>query len=222
MSRTKLLLVTLSEHGQANTFLALLQELRTRRNIDVHVASYPELQKRVQEVVATQKLDIPNSVNTIFHALPGSTYKEIYTRDVDPSVSNFINFAHPPTSRSLQIYSNISTLVSIWSAEQFIDILNQVKSLIDEVSPDLIVVDFLFMPAREACRLSGRRWIISNPTQALEILKSSQPWLKWIWHYPAYVHTYFFPLYDADRVVKSLLRLPLSSLLEGHVFHNLY
>ena len=198
MSRTKLLLVTLSEHGQANTFLALLQELQSRQNIDIHIASYSELNKRIQKVVATRKLDIPNGVNTIFHALSGSTYKETYTRDVDPSAFDFTNFPHPPTSRSLQAFGKMSSLVTLWSAEQFIDTMNQVKSLINEVSPDLIVVDFLFMPAREACRLSGRKWIISNPTQALDILKTSQPWLKWIWHYPAYVHTYFLALCDAD------------------------
>ena len=217
MSRTKLLLITLSEYGQANTMLAFLQELQTRQleNIDVHVASYPELQKRVQKVVATQKPDTQNGVHTTFHPLSGSTYTEMYTR-VNPTS----NFAHLPTSKSLQALRKILSFMTLWSAEQYIDAMNQVGSLIDKVSPDLIVVDIIFMPAREACRLSGRKWIINNPTQALDVLRTSQPWLKWIWHYPAYVHT--SSTCSADQVAKSLLRIPLSPLLEGHVFYNLY
>ena len=183
MSPTKLLLITLSEYGQSNTFLALLQELQTRQNVDVHFVSYSELQKRVQNVA--RKSDNPDAVSTTFHALSGATYKEIYTRDVDLSTKKYPDFVHPPTSKSLEVLHEMIYPINLWTEKEFIGTMNQVRGLIDKIEPDLILVDFMFMPAREACRLSGRKFIVNSPIQVLDFVRPLQPRLKWIWHYPA-------------------------------------
>ena len=57
----KILFLTNSESGQANTILVLALEALTRPQVEVHIASFPTLRRRVEKL----------SPNLNFHALDG-------------------------------------------------------------------------------------------------------------------------------------------------------
>ncbi|KAF9779593.1 hypothetical protein BJ322DRAFT_1167873 [Thelephora terrestris] len=55
-NRKTVLFLTVSEAGQSNSILALALELLTHPNIDSHIASFPILQKRVEQLSSTAKV----------------------------------------------------------------------------------------------------------------------------------------------------------------------
>ena len=63
----KILFLTNAESGQANTILAMALEASTRPHVEVHIASFPVLEQRVQRL----------SPNLQFHPLDGKDYIEM-------------------------------------------------------------------------------------------------------------------------------------------------
>ncbi|KAF9783703.1 hypothetical protein BJ322DRAFT_1196570 [Thelephora terrestris] len=55
-NRKTVLFLTVSEAGQSNSILALALELLTHPNIDSHIASFPILRKRVEQLSSTAKV----------------------------------------------------------------------------------------------------------------------------------------------------------------------
>ena len=96
--RKPVLFVTNPEFGQCNTILALALELITHPNTDVHVASFPVLRKRAEElsssVRATEKAH-PNSSFT-FHEIGGMSFEEAFAS----KGLSVASFSHPPLARS--------------------------------------------------------------------------------------------------------------------------
>lgn len=188
----KILLFTLSEHGQTNPILAIMEELLLRGGHEVHVVSYVEVEKRVEDIAA------PLSSRPTFHCLTGPRYFELYdkkmgnTDESDPS--------HLPTSRDLRVVGTIPQVLSLWDDATFLNQMDQARKLIDIIAPEMILVDFLFFPAREACRLSGRKWLISSGVQTLDITRMAQPKLKWLWHYPAFGSGHKYPMSWKDTL----------------------
>ena len=90
--------MTNSVSGQCNTIFALALELITHPNIDVHVASFPVLQKRAEELSssarATEKAH-PKSSFT-FHEIGGMSFEEALASKGLSGAS----FPHPPLARS--------------------------------------------------------------------------------------------------------------------------
>ena len=80
----KILFVTNSESGQANTILAMALEATTRPHVEAHIASFPVLKRRVERL--SQKIN--------FHPLDGKDMLEMLaaqgiTEETIP---------HPPTT----------------------------------------------------------------------------------------------------------------------------
>lgn len=100
----KVLLFTHAENGQANTILALALELLTRPHVEVHVASFPSLSRRVHGL--NQAIQ--------FHPLDGT--------DMLHAVNSWgvteDSFKHPPLSKSWDVYDRLLVpMVVIWSGE---------------------------------------------------------------------------------------------------------
>jgi hypothetical protein len=64
--RKTVLFMTVAEAGQSNSILALALELLTHPNVDVHVASFPVLRKRAEE--------LSSSARVVERKHPGSTF----------------------------------------------------------------------------------------------------------------------------------------------------
>ena len=109
---TAVLFITNSESGQANTILALVAELLSRPNTEVHVASFVALEKRVA-ALRDQVLSQPSSSSLIFHAIHcvdmNTALRQRGIRDED--------LIHPPTTKSYKAYDIASAIVTAWSCE---------------------------------------------------------------------------------------------------------
>ena len=101
----KILFLTNAESGQANTILAMALEAVTRPHVQVHIASFPALKRRVERL--SPKLN--------FHALDGEDMTELMTaRGITD-----VNIAHLPTRMSFAAYGrNLALIVTVWDGER--------------------------------------------------------------------------------------------------------
>lgn len=61
------------------------------------------------------------------------------------------------------------------------------KKVIEEIQPDLAVVDAIFNPGFDACLMLDQKFVLSSPNAPLDTTRALQPWLKAFWYYPACV-----------------------------------
>ena len=100
----KILFVTNSESGQANTILAMALEATTRPHVEVHLASFPALKQRVERL----------SPKINFHPLDGKGMVEAMrvlglTEETLP---------HPPTTKSYEPYGRkLEIVLTGWDGE---------------------------------------------------------------------------------------------------------
>jgi len=99
----KVLFVTNSESGQANTILAMAVEATTRPHVQVHVASFPTLKRRIERL----------SPKINFHPLDGKDMSEMAAAQglLGESIQ------HPPTTKSFEPYSFLALMVAVWDGE---------------------------------------------------------------------------------------------------------
>ena len=98
----KVLFFTHAESGQSNTMLALALELQARSNVEVHIASFPALSRRVYGLNRAIK----------FHPLDGQTVAQaLSSRGITEET-----IKHPPLTKSWDFYDRllVPSLV-IWS-----------------------------------------------------------------------------------------------------------
>ncbi|KAL0951774.1 hypothetical protein HGRIS_008445 [Hohenbuehelia grisea] len=180
-----ILLFTYSEYGQANTILAIVEELATRKTVqEVHVCSYPALQKRVEAI------DARSSSSVVFHALEGPNYEEVLNLNGITTE----NIPHPPSSKSIEVFRRLDFMVNMYDDGAYRKLVDTCTTLIKTLDPDVIIVDTLCGFAVDACRLLDRRYIINSPLQAMDVIRMEQPWGKALWYYPALFSGNPFPV----------------------------
>jgi hypothetical protein len=115
-SRKTVLFVTVAEAGQSNSILALAFEHLTHPNVDVHVASFPVLRKRAEE--------LSSSARVVGGKHPGSTFtfQEIGGMSVREAANSKgltkATLTHPPLARSHDPGLNtLMTLLAAWSGK---------------------------------------------------------------------------------------------------------
>jgi hypothetical protein len=109
--RTVILFITNSESDQAKTILALVAELLSRPDTEIHVASFAALEKRVT-ALRDGTLPRPSSSLTFhtIHAVDMNTaLRQRGIRDED--------LIHLPTTKSYKAYDIASAIVTAWSCE---------------------------------------------------------------------------------------------------------
>ena len=100
----KILFVTNAESGQANTILALALEASARPNVEVHIASFPVLERRVDRL--SPKLN--------FHPLDGKDMIEMY---MSQGLSER-DAPHLPTTKSFAGYGKVMAIAMTgWEGE---------------------------------------------------------------------------------------------------------
>lgn len=170
----KTLLISNSEYGQFNTILAIATELTKREGCEIHVASFSDAEPRVQQLAKDSGVPIS------FHAYPGPSYKDAGIR-----IGLADELVHEPTSKTFRAYQMFDKLAAIFTHDEYLQQMNETRTLILKLDPDVIVVDFIFGAVFDACIALNRRCIVSAPIQALDISRMRQPRLRWLWYYPA-------------------------------------
>ena len=108
-TKNVLLFLTNAESGQSNTILALALEASTRQQAEVHVASFPILQRRVEKLSSKIK----------FHPLDGKGTFEIFeARGISER-----DLSHPPVTKSFVAYDRLQL---VWDGECAFKILSYI------------------------------------------------------------------------------------------------
>ena len=110
----------ISEAGHSNSILALALELLTHQNIDVHVASFPILRKRAEQLVSSAGVagrKHPSSTFT-FHDIDGMSLGEcVWSKGLTGA-----SFPHPPLARTHEHgIKNLITLIATWNGKGVFD-----------------------------------------------------------------------------------------------------
>ena len=69
----------------------------------------------------------------------------------------------------------------------YIRLYERIKKLIEDLNPDVVVVDFLMNPGLDACYSLNREFVVSSPNTPIDIARKDQPWLQGFWYYPQFV-----------------------------------
>lgn len=113
------LVFTYPEAGQSTTILSLVSELLSRpQPLHIHVASFTELEKRVEKL----KVEVHVGSSLQFHNITGVTEMDAIWRSGLPHDGN----QHPPLTRSNYAFELIPLLLCPWSDVEF------------EVNPNII------------------------------------------------------------------------------------
>lgn len=71
-----------------------------------------------------------------------------------------------------------------WEPEELVDIYNQVVNIIEEVNPDLTIVDPLQLAALTAVHKLQMKWTVLAPNTIKDFAASCQPYGAAMWKYP--------------------------------------
>ena len=161
--------------------LAVVYELLLQGEFDVHIASFPTLEPRTNDLLA-----IPSSKeasNLTFHALPGPTLTEAIA-----SRGDAFGAPHGPgVWGAIESYGGIQNIVAPWNGPDYMRGYYRCLELFKTLDPIVVVVDPVYSQGLDACRQDSRKHIVLSPTSLKETAIHQQPRLAFIWKYPAYV-----------------------------------
>lgn len=106
--------MTASETGQSNSILALSLELLAHPKINVHVASFPVLRKRVQELLSSARVVREKHSNFTFHKVDGMSLEEA----IELKGLSGASFPHQPLARGHNEGVNkLMIMLSAWNGK---------------------------------------------------------------------------------------------------------
>ncbi|TFK37243.1 hypothetical protein BDQ12DRAFT_653145 [Crucibulum laeve] len=200
------LLMTNSEYGQANTFIALAHALAIQPNVNVHFASFIDAESRViglkDALQATGTLGAGSMIT--FHNVDGPSVKMVA---VDSLKSWSID--HPPGFwGALKSYSVVTTHIFSWTPEQYMMGVNSAIRIIEDIDPAAIVIDTAFSQGIDGCRKSGRKYIAAGPMSLKDTVLTLQP--RFLANYSIMASGYQYPLQWSQVVPNIILTLSLT------------
>ncbi|KAJ4308156.1 hypothetical protein N0V84_012265 [Fusarium piperis] len=145
MARRKVLMLTNSELGQSNIFIATAHALLERDpNFELHIASFPQLEKTLSLALAKDGQQPPIG----FHSFPGRTMFECLNSSQDSSNHMFsLSLLKSGLWNAPQAIRFITTGAFLcWTPEEFAAIFNETCVLIETLKPDMVLVDSIFSP----------------------------------------------------------------------------
>ncbi|KAI1371134.1 glycosyltransferase family 1 protein [Hypoxylon crocopeplum] len=166
--RTTVLFMTNAELSQSSVVLATSAELANDVSLDIHIASFAGLAKLA-----------PSGVS--FHCLPGRCIKEVVTQ----SGMEFLPRHAPGVKGAIQSYrETFPLLMAPWDPDEFFAIYDGCVSLVKELKPTLVVLDFLFGPGADACAALKQKHTFLSPGTFKDHSVHLQPRLQFLWKYP--------------------------------------
>lgn len=186
----RVLLLTNSERGQANVFLATSYALLTLKDedVEVHFASFPPIQSFVSATSEHARRDRPRARPAVFHAIEGVDMVSAWTR---PEIRAQQEALRNPGAVSL-LHAIRRTLVLFrvtlpWTGPEFVEILRSVVRIVRDVEPDVIAVDPCLSPALTALRYIKAGFVVLSPNTIKDFAMPLQPDGEALWKYPWYV-----------------------------------
>ncbi|KAL3470325.1 hypothetical protein BJX99DRAFT_264317 [Aspergillus californicus] len=180
-----------SEHGQTNIVLAIIHELLVRGGIDVHLGSFPVLEKRLEKLLHDNErsYDAKYRERIHFHPVRGPSNTEIFIRTGKRGAF------HPPGyTGSVLGFKSLCEDIWSWTEDEYVDIYDSCVEMIQEVKPSLVAVDFFFLQGRDAAYNTGHTCVLLNTTSLSHIVLGLQRNAAWAWKYPMPGTAFPYPL----------------------------
>lgn len=219
MSPTRVLLLTNSEHGQANVFLATSHALLTLpdQDVQVHFASFPPIRKFVASTSDHALATSPLAHPIVFHPLSGLPMLQAWSRPEFEADKDGSRHAQG----LLTAWRKMRVLLRVtlpWTGPEFLDIFRSVSDVVRRVGPHVVAVDPAFSPGLTAVRHLGLRYVVLSPNTIKDFAMPFQPNLEALWRYPCVGSAFAFPIparWVPLNVLLVLLALLASTLLDG-------
>lgn len=171
------------EHGLSNVFIATaFSMLENHPDIQVHYASWEKVKKKTDRISAFAKQTTPEAKDVVFHELKGQGFADAVTA-IGMTMETVMN---EPGWRGIGPFAkNMQDFICPWEPDEYYSLYTEIKALIDEVDPAVIVVDTLMPPAIDATRDKNRQHIILTPNTHVDNFLAIQPYGGMFWKYPA-------------------------------------
>ncbi|KAI4716246.1 UDP-glucoronosyl and UDP-glucosyl transferase family protein [Aureobasidium sp. EXF-10727] len=189
--RRSLLFLTNSELGQASVVLAVAYEFLSRPDYEIHIASFPALQKDVEQLNEMAARLSNGACSAIeFHPLAGKSMKESA-----PPGTEFLDLHAPGMNGALFAYDNVlPATFAPWHGTQYMIGYSSTVETINETAPELVVVDPLFSQGVDACNAIGQKCMILSPNTLKELVLDRQPSGGALWKFPAMASGFPYPV----------------------------
>ncbi|KAI9932647.1 hypothetical protein MW887_008896 [Aspergillus wentii] len=177
----RVLFLANSEHGQTNIILALIHELLVRGDIDVHLGSFPVLERRLEKLLKdnAHAYDASFRSRIHFHPVRGPSNTDVFIRTGKRGAF------HPPGySGSILGFQSLIEDIWGWNEEEYVDVYESCVEIVHKADPSIMVVDFFFLQGRDAAFNTGHTAILQNTTALSHIVLGLQKNNAWAWKYP--------------------------------------
>ena len=161
--------------------LAVVYELLIQGEFDIHLASFPELEQRVNDLLFAHTSK--EASHLTFHALPGQTL----TKAMASHGEEFGTPRHAGVRGSIASYGKLPEIITPWDEYEYLRGYDYCLELLETLDPVVVVVDPVLTQGLDACRQTSRKHILLSPTSLKETAIHQQPRLGFFWKYPAFV-----------------------------------
>ncbi|KAJ3488220.1 hypothetical protein NLG97_g6239 [Lecanicillium saksenae] len=191
-SKKKVLMLTNSEHGQANVFLATAHELlQLDAKLEVHICSFQSLEEPVSAIRHLNGGQLENS-RLKFVSLAGPSWKEALFGRPEHQFQELNDIR--PTVWNVAKAAKLTRIACPWTTEELCGLVKDIEKVIQDLSPDITLVDNLFTPAVTICYKLKPKWMVLSPNTYKEFALAHQPNQQYYWKYPPPRSTIPFPV----------------------------
>jgi hypothetical protein len=183
------LFLSTSEHGQANVSLASAQALlQLVVPVKLHYASFKQLREAVEAVsVFAAETSRDPGRHIEFHEVAGRPlFDALRTRLAKQGYATQFD-APPARSESGRIVHSLLAGMLPWTGPEYVEIFESLREVIQQVQPDITVIDSNFGPALAVCIHIGANYVVLTPQTLVETLAGQQPRGEALWKFPLYV-----------------------------------
>ncbi|CAN8101544.1 unnamed protein product [Discula destructiva] len=182
----KILFLCSSDYGQANVILATSYAiLASGAPVELHIGSEhptrPEVEATVRLADKSLPASAPHAIH--FHGIDGVSHFRAMTRP-QTGIMEAFDLPLPSFANAAVLMRRFSYAILPWEANELVDMYAQNVALLQELKPDLTVIDPLYCPGMTAARHLDIKWTVLAPNTIKDFATLAAPRGAALWKYP--------------------------------------
>lgn len=226
-------MLTNADRGEANIFLAASRALfDVNPSVEIHFACFPGLEADTNTISEDVRTTNPGANSIVYHVIKGLSMKEgiagVFAEKnaVDEGCYLPRSFMKPLSfGVTKQTLRDVAPVFVPYSGPQLVEVLSSIVDIINQVSPDITVVDSLMTPGLTACWKTGVNFTCLSPNSFKDFAGPLQPRGASIWKYPAYVSNGLISEDGTDNLYSLMSGYPFPvpwHLIPANIFISIY
>jgi hypothetical protein len=189
----KILFLTNSEYGPANLALAVAFELVVQ-GYEVHVAALvgdkelgSSLEDRLHDLNNGMYGSLPKGSKPVtLHSVKGESAEQTYLKNSNIEPEGYSYFEKCGVRASFKTYKTLTDIYDVFFHEpNYMNRSTELASIIQQIQPNVVVVDYLCAEAREAVQtLALRHYVVISHSASRNILTGGRFGDR-IWNFPS-------------------------------------